>query len=153
MRTNMQFVIFGNCKSTQPRKGLEPLALRLKVWCSTDWATGAARFLGDPRVFCSPGATYVYGLFFPYGLCWCAVKRQEPFRNGHHLKGHMKCQSHWDVVVPLRSYDGPSESDELIRPNMSLQSGTYISKWAKFEDRSDKRTEVLARFELATFCV
>ena len=94
---------------------------------STDWATGAARFLGDPRVFCSPGATYVYGFFFPYGLRWCAVKRQKPFRNGHHLKGHMKCQSHWDVVVPLRSCDGPSEDDELIRPNMSLQSGTYIS--------------------------
>ena len=28
-------------KSGAPDKGLEPLTLRLKVWCSTDWANRA----------------------------------------------------------------------------------------------------------------
>ena len=85
MRTNMQFVIFGNCKSTQPRKGLEPLALRLKVWYSTDWATGAARFLQDTWML------WIYGLLFPYYVVrWFSAKRHRPFRTGSHLKGHME---------------------------------------------------------------
>ena len=29
-------------KATSPDMGLEPMTLRLKVWCSTDWANRAA---------------------------------------------------------------------------------------------------------------
>ena len=35
------FVIFGSSKFPSPDEGLEPATLRLKVWCSTDWANRA----------------------------------------------------------------------------------------------------------------
>ena len=37
-RTQVTFLWIQKCK---PDKGLEPLTLRLKVWCSTDWANRA----------------------------------------------------------------------------------------------------------------
>ena len=43
------FVIFRFSKFSSPDEGLEPATLRLKVWCSTDWANRAWLFCPNDK--------------------------------------------------------------------------------------------------------
>ena len=40
---------YSSWKKEAPNKGLEPLTLRLKVWCSTDWANRALVMMNAPQ--------------------------------------------------------------------------------------------------------
>ena len=59
------FLIFRFSKFSSPDEGLEPATLRLKVWCSTDWANRAC-------VISKPEST-VRTSIFECQNCWLAT--------------------------------------------------------------------------------
>ena len=106
-RTQVTFLWIQKCK---PDKGLEPLTLRLKVWCSTDWASRASESRvqrTDPNKQVNKAIVLKGGVSFHWYTCFvfkflfrydnhdCVFERK-------HKKRKCLLKSPWPVLIETK---------------------------------------------------
>ena len=122
-------------KNLAPNEGLEPSTLRLKVWCSTDWANRALWRL-TRQCYCHSWTVtnfHFNGAFIIFSLFVSVLTRK--MKNWVHCPGIEPGSQEWEsCMIPLHQQCAPTEERSFLCVCLRKKSLNYayfdISKYA-----------------------
>ena len=102
-------------KNLAPNEGLEPSTLRLKVWCSTDWANRALWRL-TRQCYCHSWTVtnfHFNGAFIIFSLFVSVLTRK--MKNWVHCPGIEPGSQEWEsCMIPLHQQCAPTEERSFL---------------------------------------